>query len=109
MTQTLQDTQIAIIGAGLSGLLSAIALSDQDHGAGCDVTLMDAGTIAEDRNDGRVTVLTPAAIRMLDRLGVTGYEKTPIMGMRVGEGSDASPWCFRLASSGLCLPQTHGP
>lgn len=88
--------QIAIIGAGLSGLLSAIALSDPNYGAGRDVLLIDAGTIMEPRADGRVTVLTPSAIRMLERLGVTGFEQTLIMGMRVGEGADDTRWQFEL-------------
>jgi len=89
-------TQIAVVGAGLSGLLAALTLSHPDHGPGCDVTLIDAGEIGRSSEDGRVTALTPSAMRMLARLGVEGLGETPMTGMRVGEGAADTPWQFEL-------------
>lgn len=89
---------IAIIGAGLSGLLSAIALSDSDYGPGQRVTLIDAGPLYRAASDGRATTLTPSALRMLSRLGVDCPAVTPTHGMRVGEGEADTPWQFELPS-----------
>lgn len=93
-------TQIAVVGAGLSGLLAALTLSDPDRGPGRRVTLIDAGAIDRAPKDGRVTALTPSAMRMLARLGVTGFETTPMTGMRVGEGQADTPWQFELPERG---------
>lgn len=90
------SVDIAVIGAGLSGLLSAIALSDRDHGPGCSVALIDAGPLHRDGSDGRATTLTPSAMRMLARLSVTGLDGTTVHGMRVGEGDADTPWQFEL-------------
>lgn len=91
-----EHTQIAVIGAGLSGLLSALALSDPEHGAGREVVLIDAKPIERSESDGRATALTPSAMRAITRLGVEGLEATPILGMRVGEGGSDTPWQFEL-------------
>lgn len=96
-----ENTQIAVVGAGLSGLLAALTLSNSDHGPGCDVTLIDAGRIDRTSKDGRVTALTPSAMRMLARLGIEGLDATPMTGMRVGEGPADTPWQFEL-------PDRHG-
>jgi len=89
-------TDIAVVGAGLSGLLAALTLADKDVGPGCSVTLIDAGAIDRATRDGRVSALTPSAMRMLARLGVDGLDATPIMAMRVGEGAADTPWQFEL-------------
>ncbi len=91
-----EHTQIAVIGAGLSGLLSALALSDPEHGAGREVILIDAKPIDRSETDGRATALTPSAMRALTRLGVEEVDATPILGMRVGEGEADTPWQFEL-------------
>lgn len=104
-------TDIVVVGAGLSGLLAALALSDPEHGPGRHVTLIDAKPIeraskevlsAEARSagvkskDGRVTALTPSAVRMMRRLGVGDIDPTAMVGMRVGEGDAETPWQFEL-------------
>lgn len=91
-----EHTQIAVIGAGLSGLLAALTLSNRPQGPGCDVTLIDAGQIDRTPKDGRVTALTPSAMRMLARLGIEGLDATPMTAMRVGEGAADTPWQFEL-------------
>lgn len=91
-----ENTQIAVVGAGLSGLLAALTLSHADHGPGCGVTLIDADEIGRASKDGRVTALTPSAMRMLARLGIKGLGETPMTGMRVGEGAADTPWQFEL-------------
>jgi 2-octaprenyl-6-methoxyphenol hydroxylase len=95
-----EHTQIAVIGAGLSGLLAALTFSDKSQGPGCDVTLVDAGQINRTTKDGRVTALTPSAMRMLARLGIDGIDATPMTGMRVGEGLADTPWQFELPNTG---------
>lgn len=91
-----EHTQIAVVGAGLSGLLAALTLSNSDHGPGCDVTLIDAGRIDRTPKDGRITALTPSAMRMLARLGIDELDATPMTEMRVGEGAADTPWQFEL-------------
>ncbi|MEM9600000.1 MAG: FAD-dependent monooxygenase [Pseudomonadota bacterium] len=93
---------IAVVGAGLSGLLAAIALADPDHGAGRTVALIDPGPLeiraddSENVQDLRATSLTPSAVRMLNRLCVALPPLAPMRGMRVGEGSQDTPWQFQL-------------
>lgn len=91
-----EHTQIAVVGAGLSGLLAALTLSNSDYGPGCDVTLIDAGRIDRTPKDGRITALTPSAMRMLARLGIDELDATPMTEMRVGEGAADTPWQFEL-------------
>lgn len=95
-----EHTHIAVVGAGLSGLLAALTFADQQHGPGCDVTLIDAGQIDRAPKDGRVTALTPSAMRMLARLGIEAQFATPVTGMRVGEGPADTPWQFELPERG---------
>lgn len=95
-----EHTEIAIVGAGLSGLLAALAVSDRHAGSGCDVTLIDAGQIDRTPKDGRVTALTPSAMRMLSRLGIDDLPATAMNGMRVGEGPADTPWQFELPERG---------
>lgn len=95
-----EHTEIAVVGAGLSGLLAALAFSDPQQGSGCEVTLIDAGKINRTPKDGRVTALTPSAMRMLARLGINDLEATPMTGMRVGEGPADTPWQFELPERG---------
>jgi 2-octaprenyl-6-methoxyphenol hydroxylase len=95
-----EHTHIAIVGAGLSGLLAAVTLSDSTHGPGQAVTLIDAGQIERTPKDGRVTALTPSAMRMLSRLGVDRVDATPMTAMRVGEGPADTPWQFELPDRG---------
>jgi 2-octaprenyl-6-methoxyphenol hydroxylase len=93
---TRQD--ILIVGAGLSGLLAAIAFAIETPGAGAPVTLIDAGEISRAGADGRVTTLAPSSWRMLQRLGIALPAAGLMTGMRVGEGQDDSPWQFELPS-----------
>lgn len=95
-----EHTQIAVVGAGLSGLLAALTLSHPERGPGRSVTLIDAGAIDRAPKDGRVTALTPSAMRMLSRLGVEGFDTTPMTAMRVGEGQADTPWQFELPERG---------
>ena len=92
------DTDVLVVGAGLSGLLAAIALARPEPGAGRRVTLADAGTVGRDTPDGRATALAPSSTRMLARLGIALPEAAPLTGMRVGEGEADSPWQFELPS-----------
>ncbi|WP_298919134.1 FAD-dependent monooxygenase [uncultured Algimonas sp.] len=94
-TQNWTD-RIAVVGAGLSGLLAALALSDETHGPGRDVVLIDAGDIDRPARDGRITALTPSALRLLARLGISDLDATPVTAMRVGEGDADTPWQFEL-------------
>ena len=91
-----EHSQIAVVGAGLSGLLSALALSDPEHGPGREVVLIDAEPIDRSLSDGRATALTPSAMRALTRLGIEDLASTPILGMRVGEGEADTLWQFEL-------------
>jgi 2-octaprenyl-6-methoxyphenol hydroxylase len=95
-----EHTQIAVVGAGLSGLLAALTLSHAERGPGRRVTLIDAGKIGRTPKDGRVTALTPSAMRMLARLGVEDLAPTPMTSMRVGEGEADTPWQFELPDRG---------
>lgn len=95
-----EHTQIAIVGAGLSGLLAALTLSDSAYGPGQSVTLIDAGDIGRITQDGRVTALTPSAMRMMARLGIDNLPVTAMRGMRVGEGAADTPWQFELPDRG---------
>ena len=89
---------ILIVGAGLSGLLAAIAFASETPGAGARVSLIDAGEISRAGADGRVTTLAPSSWRMLQRLGIALPAAGLMTGMRVGEGQDDSPWQFELPS-----------
>ncbi len=91
-----QHFDIAVIGAGLSGLLAATALATSEPGAGRSVALVDAGTIDAPRPDSRATALAPSSVRMLRRLGVAVEPSEPMVGMRVGEGDADTPWQFEL-------------
>ncbi len=93
MTET---ADIIVVGGGLSGLLCALALSDNEHGAGRNVVLVEAGPLDRDTSDGRVTALAPSAMRMMARLGLRDLPTTPMTGMRVGEGDADTPWQFEL-------------
>lgn len=93
-----QSSDIIIVGAGLSGLLAAIALGSKAPGAACQITLIDAGDIGRRGEDGRATTLAPSSWRMLQKLGIKLPETGLMTGMRVGEGKDDSPWQFELPS-----------
>ena len=90
------DADILVVGAGLSGLLAAIALASEEPGAGCRVTLLDRGDIGRVSDDGRATALAPSSVRMLQRLQVAIPPAGRMVGMRVGEGAADSPWQFEL-------------
>lgn len=96
-------SDIIVVGAGLSGLLAAVALADPEYGAGRAVTLVDPGPLevqpqdnAEKRHDLRATSLTPSAVRMLKRLSLDVPLLSAMRTMRVGEGDKGTPWQFRL-------------
>ena len=87
---------IVVVGAGLSGLMAALALSADAPGAGARVILLDAGDIDRAPADARTTALAPSTVRMLRSLGVAMPESGAMLGMRVGEGEADSPWQFEL-------------
>lgn len=98
-----EKTDIIVVGAGLSGLLAAVALAEPDYGAGRSVTLVDPGPLevrSEDEasklQDLRATSLTPSAVRMFKRLSLDLPPLAPMRGMRVGEGKKDAPWQFQL-------------
>lgn len=101
MTITTPETDIIIIGAGLSGLLSAVAMADPSHGAARSVRLIDAGQIERQGQDGRATTLSPSSLRLLSRLNIEIPSLAIMSGMRVGEGKADSPWMFDLGGAGL--------
>ena len=90
------DADILVVGAGLSGLLAAIALASEEPGAQCRVALLDRGDIGRVSDDGRATALAPSSLRLLQRLGVAIPPVGRMVGMRVGEGEADSPWQFEL-------------
>ena len=98
----MSKTDILVVGAGLSGLLAAVALSEPEHGADQAVTLIDPGPLdpnaspSGNRTDLRETSLTPSAVRMLRRLGLDLPPLSAMRGMRVGEGRADAPWQFQL-------------
>ena len=89
------DFDTIVVGAGLSGLLAAVALGGAEPGAGRRVALVDAGEI-ERAGDNRATALAPSTLRLLHRLGVRPEPIQPMLGMRVGEGDADTPWQFEL-------------
>lgn len=99
MSGAMTRSDIIVVGAGLSGLLAAIAMADPDYGAGRTVRLIDAGQIMRADEDGRATTLTPSALRALKRLGVALPDLAEMTGMHVGEGDQYSPWTFDLGTA----------
>lgn len=62
-----------VLGGGLAGLATALALADRDAGGGLRVVLVDADGLDKWRNagfDGRASAITATSEAVLDRLGV---------------------------------------
>jgi len=79
------DTDIAVIGAGLAGLATALACAAR----GFDVTLIDAGKI-EGRSDPRASFLARSSLRMFERLGVK-VEAEPVTDILATEAHPGKP------------------
>ena len=98
------DTDAIIVGGGLSGPLTALALAD----AGLRVLVLDAAPRPAPRAfDGRAYALSLASVRMLRRLGLWDdvADAQPIRGIRasdgrVGEGASSLHLRFDAAMIG---------
>ena len=79
------DTDIAVVGGGLVGLVSALALSK----GGAGVTLIDRSELAG-RSDPRASYLARSSERLLRRLGVSATGE-PVGAILVAEGEPGRP------------------
>ncbi|MFC0267500.1 UbiH/UbiF/VisC/COQ6 family ubiquinone biosynthesis hydroxylase [Kushneria aurantia] len=92
---------MAIVGAGPVGAALALALGER----GFDVALLDAGSMAPgwqaERIDARVSAITPASQRLLERLGVWSgvldRRLSPYTRMRVWDGEGSGEIAFDAA------------
>ncbi|MEZ5857414.1 MAG: FAD-dependent oxidoreductase [Geminicoccaceae bacterium] len=88
-----QDVEIAVVGAGITGLAMALALARADAGTGAEVALLAAAPLPTSRAeaaDGRTAALLMPAIGLLTRLGVfdpTGLGAEPLYRLRIVGGS----------------------
>nr|WP_205305375.1 FAD-dependent monooxygenase [Parvibaculum indicum] len=97
MSEKMIDSDVLIVGGGLSGLPLALALAQ----GGLSVTVVDAldpATATDAAFDGRVSAIAFASCRMFDQLGVTPHLKgqmQPINDIVVSDGrlsEGASPF-----------------
>ena len=80
------NTDVAIIGGGLTGLMMARALSV----TGVSICLLDRSAGDHGMADDRTTTIHAAGMRMLDTLGISDHlpdAATPIMRIAVAEGA----------------------
>ncbi len=88
-----QEVEIAVVGAGVTGLAMALALAR----GGADVTLLAAGPLptgSARAPDGRTAALLMPAIGLLTRLGVfdpTGLGAEPLYRLRIVGGGTGGP------------------
>ncbi|HEX9835332.1 MAG TPA: UbiH/UbiF/VisC/COQ6 family ubiquinone biosynthesis hydroxylase [Alphaproteobacteria bacterium] len=82
------DCEVAIVGAGISGLALASALG----GAGLDLALVDRGdlaSLARPDRDGRTTAIAAGSKRVLEAIGAWASmapDAEPILEIRVSDG-----------------------
>ncbi len=96
MTYMKTDVDILIIGAGLVGLMTALACVE----SGASVALLDRADIATGA-DGRASALSSTSLRLFQNLGVNLSTKLqPIRDMLVTEGAPNSPWRLHFEGDG---------
>ena len=92
------DTQIAIIGGGLTGQMMAHALA----GTGYDILLIDKPQDkAASISDYRTTTIHAAGKRMLEALNIwqkLDIDAEPITSIKVGQDNEARAWPLRFQS-----------
>ena len=90
------EFDIAIVGAGLAGLTTALACAH----SGAKVALLDHKEIVTGR-DGRASALSTTSLRLFRNLGVDLSAKLqPIRDMLVTEGAPNSPWRLHFQGDG---------
>ena len=99
MSADVIDTDIAIVGAGLAGLITALACAT----TGLSVTLIDGGTLSG-RSDPRTSFLARSSLRMLNRLGVS-LDSEPVRDILAAEGVPGQP----VRSGALHFQSFDGP
>ena len=88
MTKPVHESDVVIVGGGLSGLPLALALAQ----GGLSVTAVDAqdpAKVTDAGFDGRVSAIAFASCRMFDRLGISKYlegQMQPINDIIVSDG-----------------------
>ena len=96
------DTDVLVIGAGVSGLASALALLQ----AGRQVTVIDAGSIGGGASHGNCGTITPSHAPPLAAPGMIGtamrWMLTPDAPLYVHPGFDPTLWRWLLGFAARC-------